>query len=125
MELPTEQPILLEEEEQLTQLGRAGYTPVELSNEVLYGPRSREDTSPTRYDDVLNRGHVTNPRPNHRTPSQPSVEKNRNYPIGGDELGGGPTRTPRWGWDQSTSTLSRVANNVLLGFLCLAGLALA
>ncbi|XP_071523555.1 lachesin-like isoform X2 [Panulirus ornatus] len=127
IDLPTEQPIFTDEEEEMKQFGRVGYTPVELSNEILYSPRSREDTSsPTRYDDVLNRGHVTNPRPNHRAPSQPSVEKNRNYPIGGDELAGGPTRTPRWGWEQSASPSGwRAASSALVVSLCLAGLALA
>nr|XP_045598381.1 protein amalgam-like isoform X1 [Procambarus clarkii] len=120
IEMPTERPA---EEEDITQQGRgASYTPIEFSNEIPYGPRSREDTS-TRHEDIVTRGHVTHPRPNHRTPP---TNKNRNpyHGIGGQEEGGAarPTRPPWWDWDQPASChVPKVANLTLLVLLCLGG----
>ncbi|XP_063601792.1 lachesin-like [Penaeus indicus] len=88
MEQPTDPPSYYEEEMDLheNEVGRGGHTPDIFTNEIpAYGrPRSWEgDTVPTKYNDVITRGgHGTYGGPNHRAPSQPSVEKK--HPIGGD-----------------------------------------
>ncbi|XP_037804324.1 lachesin-like isoform X2 [Penaeus monodon] len=129
MEQPTEPPSYYEEELDLheNEVGRSGYTPDIFTNEIpAYGrPRSWEgDTVPTKYNDVIARGgHGTYGGPNHRAPSQPSVEKK--HPIGGDPKVGRPTRPPRWGWDQSGASWLRFANTSLVAILCLVCLALA
>ncbi|XP_042868494.1 lachesin-like [Penaeus japonicus] len=129
MEQPTEPPSYYEEELELheNELSRSGYTPDIFTNEIpAYGrPRSWEgDTVPTKYNDVITRGgHGTYGGPNHRAPSQPSVEKK--HPIGGDSKVGRPTRPPRWGWDQSGASWLRFANTSLVAILCLVCFALA
>ncbi|XP_042233852.1 lachesin-like isoform X1 [Homarus americanus] len=134
IEVPTEEPAQTDED--ITQLGQGGgiYQQVDFSNEIPYGPRSREDTNPTRHEDIYNRGHhVTNPRPNHRTPSQAPVDKNRKHhrPIGGEDQGGmRPTRPPWFGWEKPSSPSSsgdefKSVNFTLVLVVCLAGLILA
>ncbi|KAK8750890.1 hypothetical protein OTU49_015044 [Cherax quadricarinatus] len=129
IELPTEEPAMVEENEDFGQPGGrggggagGGHSPVEFSNEIPYGPRSREDTS-TRHEDIVTRGQVTHPRPNHRTPSQPPTDKKRHpHHAMGEQGDSRPSRPPWWDWDQSTtSEVLRIDHSALLVLLCLVG----
>ncbi|XP_068224946.1 lachesin-like isoform X2 [Palaemon carinicauda] len=128
-ELKTESPAVTEEETSPFDghLGRDGDVTSDIyTNEIPYGHRSyEENTSPTRYGDIT-RGHQVpyNNRPNHRTPSHTSLERNKNHHDynPGDDWGRPPTRPPRWGLDQSATSRRIVGERSLVTFLCLLGL---